>query len=399
MYNISTYFAGKKLLQDLQEATQSYQVRKGEKTIKKVLNSNIKKNSRDSQDSMSDKQMCVLLVEDVDIVFDQDEGFIIALQQLIATSKRPIIITTTDYSSNFAQKFLFEYKCISFSPLQSSLLATWCQILCLIEGKYVNRDDIANLIDYNKGDMRRTLLQLQYWVQSGGQLTHEKNPVKIEHHEEIRNEKFVDDEQPQSLKRQGSGNDNSPIHQDYLQIFEYHEPFFIPFYLNLGFLWWNIPNVFGMTNFSKVRRNKLKLDYALLDMKEKHPNKKTMKDVEKMKLRHISNFYDSLTFADMMFRKVNYADGFEPEIKSHTSSFKDSLELEEKIVAHQDLEFMHELTHTLVNGHVKRFKFHRVNEIKLNVGVPEKSETRYVEIFVLKNCDKFGQFIFFFLIC
>lgn len=372
------FFVGKKLLQDLQEATQSYQVRKEEKGIQNLFNVN--KRKENSQESKSDEKMCVLLVEDVDIVFDQDDGFIIALQQLIATSKRPIILTTTDYSSNLSQKFLFDYDCISFSPLQSSALATWCQILCLVEGKYVNCDAIGTLIDYNKGDIRKTLLQLQFWVQSGGQLTQQTTPIKIEHLAEIVDENIFEDEQFEGHEGNPTRNENILIHQDCLksfEIFEHHEPFSVPYYLNLGFLWWNIPNIFDIRNFSNERINKLKLDNNISEITKKEPTKRFIsKDTEKIKLRYISNFYESLSFTDIMFRKYDYFDSSEPEIKNHTSIRRDSLKLDESFSTYKDLEFMHELTHTLVNGYVKLYNFDGSKEVKLNVGVPHKSEIR-----------------------
>lgn len=324
--------------------------------------------------------MCVLLVEDLDIVFDQDDGFIIGLQQLIITSKRPIILTTTDYSSNFSQKFLFDYDCISFSPLQSSTLATWCQILCLVEGKYVNYDDIASLIDYNKGDIRKTLLQLQFWVQSGGQLTQDTASIKIEHLTEFVDENIFEDEQLEGNEGKQTGTESILVHRDCIksfEIFEHHEPFCVPYYLNLGFLWWNIPNIFYMGDFANERINKLKLNDNISESIKKKPTENLISKVtDTNKLRHISNFYQSLSFADLMFQKYDYFDGSEPEVKNHTSIMRDSLELEESFNSHKDLEFMHELTHTLVNGYVKLHNFEGSSEVKLNVGVPRKSEIR-----------------------
>lgn len=371
---------GKKLLQELQEATQSYQVRK-EVIIQSMFNADNERIKRETQEKNSVKKMCVLLIEDVDIVFDQDDGFILALQQLVTTSKRPIILTTTDYTSNFSQKFLFDYDCISFSSLQSSSLATWCQILCLIEGKYVRSNDIASLIDYNKGDIRKTLLQLQYWVQSGGQLTKEKMYVEIEHQADVTEDKLFDDEQLELLTEgKHEIHEDTVIHQNCFRSFEifgYHEPFNIPYYLNLGFLWWNIPNIFGMENFSKRRISKLEVDDNILEnIENKCLQYKIPTDLEKQKLEHISNFYESLCFVDITFRKYNYSDSLEPEIKNHTSRLRDSLELEDKNNSYADLEFMHELTHTLVNGHIKHVNFDGTSGVKLNVGVPERSEIR-----------------------
>lgn len=42
----------------------------------------------------SDKSMTVLLFEDVDMVFEDDRGFMAAVAQVAATAKRPIILTS-----------------------------------------------------------------------------------------------------------------------------------------------------------------------------------------------------------------------------------------------------------------------------------------------------------------
>lgn len=322
--------------------------------------------------------MCALLIEDIDIVFDQDDGFIMSLQQLISSSKRPIVLTTTDYSSNVVQRFLIDYDCITFSTLQSASLATWCQIVCLVEGAYVHRGDIASLIDYNKGDMRKTLLQLQYWVLSGGQLSENRLTTKIDHESAICAETFEDDQFEVSTIQPRNDINEIFVHKDCFlsfEIFEHHDQFFIPYYINLGFIWWNIPNILGLKSYSKKRI----LNFNSDDVNDKLDNKNVMpKDKNKHMLKHVFNFYSSLSFADTMYRKQRYFDSLEPLITNHTSNFKDSLELDENFDDYNDLEFMHELTHTLIDGHVRSYHAEANNEVKLNVGVPEKAEIRLV---------------------
>lgn len=125
--------------------------------------------------------MCILLLEDIDLIFDQDEGFLSSLSQLIVTSKRPIILTTTDKTPSHVQKFINQYECTIFQPLSMHCLAVWLQIVCLVEGLLVDRDHLGNLLEYNKGDIRRTLLQVQFWCQSGGQIEPKRElPVLVD---------------------------------------------------------------------------------------------------------------------------------------------------------------------------------------------------------------------------
>lgn len=151
--NASSRRTGKKLMQTIQEATQSHQMLK------------------------NDKKMNVLLVEDIDIVFEQDDGFITALLQLIQTTKRPIILTTNDLEAPFVQKFI-NFRQIHFKRSSSCFLAIYMQLICLVEGLYVDYNAICSLLDYFKGDTRRTLLHLQFWILSGGDLSFNLIPLR-----------------------------------------------------------------------------------------------------------------------------------------------------------------------------------------------------------------------------
>ena len=87
----------------MREATQSHNVRKHRKdhdaqksTVRQNPGKSWSKNSNSSSVTKLDKT-AVILFEDVDIVFDDvDEGFYNAVNSLIATTKRPIIMTTSN---------------------------------------------------------------------------------------------------------------------------------------------------------------------------------------------------------------------------------------------------------------------------------------------------------------
>ncbi|KAG5885924.1 hypothetical protein JTB14_010953 [Gonioctena quinquepunctata] len=374
--NASSKRTGKRLLQELQEATQSHQVRK---TNSQFFEKNRNKKAEDTDGEI--KKMCVLLIEDIDVVFEQDDGFISALTQVVSTSKRPIILTTTDYDSVFMQKFLNQYEYIPFLSLSSHSLATWLQIVCLVEGVFVLQDDIGSLLEFNKGDVRKTLLQLQFWVLSGGQIFQNDLPVKAEDKRSSCDEKLVDDEEPNdSLVETCTENDETIIHQHCFgsfEIFSIHEPFAIPYYLNLGMLWWNIPNIIDLPNVSRQRVQKFrkepqaeKINITMKKCKLSH--------VDKLKLNSAVKLYDALLFTDIMFRKVDYLDGFEPIVKNVNSRISNSLELgEDFILFSGDIDFVHEVTHSLVNGHIREYNRIDEGQSKLDMAVPNRTERRW----------------------
>lgn len=126
---------------------------------------------------------------------EEDEGFLSAISTLVSTSKRPVILTTTDPESPMVSRFinsvnlnlpffnapnilckfmnLFSVRIICeplilIPVISYSFSATWLQIVSLLEGVYVAPETVKNLVSLCKGDFRRALLQMQLWVLSGG---------------------------------------------------------------------------------------------------------------------------------------------------------------------------------------------------------------------------------------
>ncbi|KAJ8922997.1 hypothetical protein NQ315_001545, partial [Exocentrus adspersus] len=383
--NASSKRTGKRLLQELQEATQSHQVRKKKQAMKNFLTSKDSKASKGSKEKL-DRKMCVLLVEDVDVVFEQDDGFVSALNQLVSTSKRPVVVTTSDTSSVLVQKFIDQYESIYFMPLSSQSLATWLQILCLVEGLYVDQSDVGSLLEFNKGDARKTLLQLQFWVQSGGQLVPDNlTQVKIKPVVDAE-EEVLDDEQEPCLEDDHVKEEKVFVHSGCIksfEVFKHHKSYRVPFYLNLGLLWWNLPNVLGIRSFSEERLEKFKDNYfekVIAETMHKESVNKKPSLFEKQKLECLSALFDSLAFTDVSLRTVKHYDGLEPGVKYYSSGIKDSLELEETVDDYDGhKELVQELTHSLVNDYIDKFNYieSKPNQSVLNIAVPDKAERRW----------------------
>ncbi|XP_018563949.2 ATPase family AAA domain-containing protein 5 [Anoplophora glabripennis] len=372
--NASSKRTGKRLLQELQEATQSHQVRKKK---------HIFESKEDKEQTY--KKMCVLLIEDVDVVFEQDDGFISALSQLVGSSKRPVILTTTDTSSVYIQKFISQYQYISFLPLSSQSLATWLQIVCLVEGLFVNQGDVGSLLEFNKGDIRKTLLQLQFWVQSGGQIIRDKLPIKTKAEVVSMEGKLADDEEEPCLEENGKETQQIFVHSDCIrsfEVFKHHKPYTVPYYINLGLLWWNIPNILHIPSFSEDRIKKFKENHFELDKGDEKAvteiRSKKLSSIEKTKLDSLSKLYDSLAYTDVLFRTVTHHSNLEPDVKNFSATVKDSLELGEVLDGYDGYkDFVHEITHSLMNGYVEEFNNIEKTEPVLDIAMPEKAERRW----------------------
>ncbi|XP_013112067.1 enhanced level of genomic instability 1 [Stomoxys calcitrans] len=185
---------GKKLMQELQEATQSHQIRKDaasatgstqKKNLLKMSLNGLKSqmmrqnssnsNNTDSPGSDSSNselsqttRKCLILIEDADIIFEQtDAGFTDAIYTLAASSKRPVIVVASNPNCSHLQRLMAQ-NTIHFTSPNVLNISKFLSVLSLIENCPVLLDDIISLYLFNNRDLRKTLLELQFFIQSGG---------------------------------------------------------------------------------------------------------------------------------------------------------------------------------------------------------------------------------------
>ncbi|XP_010123668.1 PREDICTED: ATPase family AAA domain-containing protein 5, partial [Chlamydotis macqueenii] len=108
----------------------------------------------------------LILFEEVDIIFDEDAGFLNAIKTFMATAKRPVILTTND--PTFSLMFDGYFEEINFRTPSLINAASYLQVLCLAENLRTDVKDLAALLTTNNCDIRQSVLYLQFWVRSGG---------------------------------------------------------------------------------------------------------------------------------------------------------------------------------------------------------------------------------------
>uniref|UniRef100_A0A8C8BMZ4 ATPase family AAA domain containing 5 n=1 Tax=Otus sunia TaxID=257818 RepID=A0A8C8BMZ4_9STRI len=108
----------------------------------------------------------LILFEEVDIIFDEDAGFLSAIKTFMATAKRPVILTTND--PTFSLMFDGYFEEINFRTPSLINAASYLQVLCLAENLRTDVKDLAALLTANNCDIRQSVLYLQFWVRSGG---------------------------------------------------------------------------------------------------------------------------------------------------------------------------------------------------------------------------------------
>ncbi|GLD66307.1 ATPase family AAA domain-containing protein 5-like protein [Lates japonicus] len=108
----------------------------------------------------------LILFEEVDVIFDDDVGFLAAIKTFMTTTKRPVILTTND--PLFRERFNCSLEGIMFKTPSAVNVCSYLQLVCLAENVRLELDDVKSLLRLTCGDVRRCLLQLQLWVHSGG---------------------------------------------------------------------------------------------------------------------------------------------------------------------------------------------------------------------------------------
>ncbi|EFB26157.1 hypothetical protein PANDA_000149, partial [Ailuropoda melanoleuca] len=114
----------------------------------------------------------LILFEEVDVIFEEDAGFLNAIKTFMATTKRPVILTTSDPTFSLMFDGCFEE--INFSTPSLLNVASYLQVICLAENFRTDVKDFVTLLTANTCDIRKSILYLQFWIRSGGGFLEER---------------------------------------------------------------------------------------------------------------------------------------------------------------------------------------------------------------------------------
>lgn len=169
---------GRKILQELQEATRSHQV-KGSGAAgsesRQLFRTGIANSQSEESGSQQQQQpkLSLILIEDADIAFDQDIGFVDSINQLVTTSKRPIVLVANHSNCPHLSRFIRNV--ITFSVPNSADISRWLSLMTVAEHSFVPHEYCTKLYDHNGCDLRKTMLELQFYIQSGG----DRSPKRV----------------------------------------------------------------------------------------------------------------------------------------------------------------------------------------------------------------------------
>uniref|UniRef100_A0A3Q2P5U0 ATPase family AAA domain containing 5a n=1 Tax=Fundulus heteroclitus TaxID=8078 RepID=A0A3Q2P5U0_FUNHE len=131
---------------------------------------------KSSEEQSKKSATSLILFEEVDVIFDDDSGFLAAIKTFMSTTKRPVILTTSD--PTFSALFDGNFEEIHFKKPSVANVASYLQLLCLAEDMRTHPSDVSSLLKLNGCDVRQSLLQLQFWARSTGSRSSQRSLVQ-----------------------------------------------------------------------------------------------------------------------------------------------------------------------------------------------------------------------------
>ncbi|KAL5430195.1 hypothetical protein PMIN07_010248 [Paraphaeosphaeria minitans] len=116
------------------------------------------------QSQRKSQKQSLILFEEADVLYDEDQGFWAQVTKLASHSKRPIIITCTD-EALIPMHELPLAAILRVSPPPVSLATDYMVAMAGHEGHILRRDAVSTLYRLKNCDLRASITELNFWCQ------------------------------------------------------------------------------------------------------------------------------------------------------------------------------------------------------------------------------------------